>query len=57
MRKTIKRPDIIKIDELYEILDDEIGKYDIRENGALEKKMALVQFRKELEKYLNTISK
>lgn len=38
MRKTIKRPDIIKINELYEILDNEIGKYDIRENGALEKK-------------------
>lgn len=55
MRKSIKRPDSIKIDELFELLDNETQKYDIRENGAMEKKMTLIQFKKELEKYLSTI--
>ena len=55
MRKSIKRPESIRIDELFELLKEETQKYDIRENGAMEKKMALVQFKKELEKYLNTV--
>lgn len=57
MRKSNKKPNEIKIDILFDLLENEIDTYDIRENGAMEKKMTLIKFKKELEKYLNNMSK
>lgn len=57
MRKSNKKPKEIDIDTLFDLLENEIETYDIRENGAMEKKMTLVKFKKELEKYLNNVSK
>lgn len=55
MRKSSKKPKEINIEVLFELLDKEINEYDIRTNGAMEKRMTLVKFRKELEKYLNDV--
>lgn len=46
----------IKLEELFDILNKEIESYDIRESGSLEKKMTLVKFKKELERYLDSAS-
>lgn len=56
MKKSNKKPKEIKMETLYEILDNEIDSYDIRENGAMEKKMTLIKFKKELDRILNTIT-
>ena len=38
---------------ILELLEDEIDSYNIREAGSMEKKMALVKFKKELQKKMN----
>lgn len=55
MKKSSKKPKEIKIEVLFELLEKEINEYDIRTNGSMEKRMTLVKFKKELEKYLNDL--
>lgn len=55
MRKSSKKPEEIEIEVLFELLEKEINEYDIRTNGSMEKRMTLVKFKKELEKYLNDL--
>lgn len=52
MKKTQTKIKELPVDTVFEILDNEIDSYDIRENGAMEKKMCLIKLKKEFQKYL-----
>ena len=52
MKKTKTKIKEIPVDTLFEIIENEIDFYDIRENGAMEKKMCLIKLKKDFQKYL-----
>lgn len=56
MRKSSTRIKEVSVDTVFEVIENEIDSYDIRENGAMEKKMCLIKLKKELQKVLNVKS-
>ena len=54
MKKTQKHSEL-STKFILELLDAEINSYDIRESGSMEKKMALIKFKKEIHKKMNEI--
>ena len=52
MKKSQTKIKEIPVDTMFEIIENEIDSYDIRENGAMEKKMCLIKLKKEFQKYL-----
>jgi hypothetical protein len=53
MKKSCKKPETIEVSKVLEVLDNEIASYDIREVGAMEKKMVLIKIRKEFLRVFN----